>query len=240
MARDDRSYDDEYEDDEEYEDEYEDDEYEEEDEDYPRRNPLKPFVIALIILMLLMAVIIGLLFMRLQTANDRVTELNNSLTATRTELNNLLLEKTSATPVPTPSPEPTPEPTATPEPTPEPTATPEPTPEPTPTPEPLLKNTVTDEDLAGVIRPADDKWFDHAKKGYVDAAYMLALHWGPNMAWNENMALLRDTPVEMLASQNGWTLVRTAEGKYGWGAGNLFREAPADEAATAAPAEKQG
>ena len=67
MARDDRKYDDEYEDDE----EYEDDDYYESDEDYPRRNPLKPFVIALIILMVLMAVIIGLLFMRLQTANDR-------------------------------------------------------------------------------------------------------------------------------------------------------------------------
>ena len=239
MARDDRNYDEEYEN-EEYEDDEYDDEYDESDEDYPRRNPLKPFVIALIILMLLMAVIIGLLFMRLQTANDRVSELNTSLTAARTELNNLLLEKQQATPVPTQAP--TPEPTGTPEPLPETTATPEPTPEPTATPEPLLKNTVSDNDLAGVIRPEEDKWYDHARKGCVDEtkAFMVALHWGPNLAWNENMAVKRDDPLEMMASQNGWVLVRTADGKYGWGAGNLFRELTAADAQTNGAPANQG
>ena len=236
MARDDRKYDDEYEDDE----EYEDDDYYESDEDYPRRNPLKPFVIALIILMVLMAVIIGLLFMRLQTANDRVSELNDSLTATRTELNNLLLEKQQATPAPTPAP--TEAPTPTPEPTPEATATPEPTPEPTATPEPLLKTTVSDADLGGVVRPEEDKWYDSARKGFVDEtkAFMVALHWGPNMAWNENMAVKRDEPLELLAEQNGWILVRTADGKYGWGSGNLFRQATAAELQTSAAPANQG
>ena len=48
-------------------------------------------------------------------------------------------------------------------------------------------------------------------------------------------------PLELLASQYGWTLVRTADGKYGWGSGNLFREAKPDELATSsAPAVNPG
>ena len=155
---------DEYDDDEEYEDEYEDDEDEydedeeaddeeeyEDDEDYDdddyddeddRRNPLKGFVIGLVVLALLMAAIIGLLFVRLRSANNQVAELTSSLEATRTELNTLLSERTSATPTPAPTPEPTVPDTdtvvvdVTPEPvvevTPEPSPTPVPTPSPTP------------------------------------------------------------------------------------------------------------
>ena len=221
---------DEYEDDEEYDDDYEDDEYY---DDEPRRNPLKPFVIALLVLLVLMAAIIGLLYTRLQTANDKVAELNASLEASRTEINNLLSERTggngasAAAPAsdPAATPEPTPEPTATPEPTPEPTATPEPTPEPTATPAPLLRDSVTDEMLGGILRPNDESWYEQPKPGAVDAAYLLALHWGPSMEWNEVFALNRDTKVEVVAEQKGWKLIRTEDGRYGWCVGNLIRDA---------------
>ena len=206
------------------------------------RDPLKPFLIALIVLLLLFAVIIVLLFMRLQSANSRAETLSQELAVVQTQLDDL---RSQPTPEPTSAPTPTPELTPTPEPTPEPTATPEPTPEPTPTPAPLLRDTITEEMLGYVYRPADEFWLDEAKSATV-IPYMLAVHYGPGMDWGENMALNMGDTVELLARQNGWVLLRTADGRYGWAAGELLREttaaaaaetpaAPANPAASVAP-----
>lgn len=230
-----------YEETEEYEDEEYDDEGDYEDDyyydDYPRRNPLKPFVIALLVLLVLMAAVIGLLYTRLRTANDKITDLNATLEAARTEINSLLNERTSNSQPAQPAqpsepaqpqdnqdaqvPEVTPEPEATPEPTPE--VTPEPTAEPTPTPAPLLKDSVTDEDLNGIKRPDDGSWLEKPKAGVV-TPYMLALHWGPSMNWNESNALRMDDKVETVAEQNGWRLVRNEKGVYGWCVANLIKD----------------
>ena len=102
------------EDDEDYDDEYDDDEYDD-DEDYddePRGH--KGAIIALVILALLLAAIAGLLFMRLRSANAQVKDLTEQLNSTRTELNTLLTEKTTAPQADTQT-----APDATPEPTPE-------------------------------------------------------------------------------------------------------------------------
>ena len=128
-----------------------------------------------------------------------------------------------ATPAPEPTPTPTPQPT------------PEPTPEPTPTPAPLLRDTITAEMLGYVYRPADEFWYDEAKTAAV-IPYMLAVHYGPGMDWGENMALNMGDTVEILAKQNGWVLLRTADGRYGWAAGELLRETADAPAATATPA----
>ena len=196
------------------------------------RDPLKPFLVALIVLLLLFAVIIVLLYMRLQTANSRAETLSQELTAVQTQLDDL---RSQPTPEPTSAPTPTPELTPTPEPTPEPTATPEPTPEPTPTPAPLLRDTVTDEMLGYVYRPADEYWYNEAKNATV-VPFMLAVHYGPGMGWGENMALNMGDTVEVLAKQTGWVLLRTADGRYGWAAGELLRETTDAAAAAATPA----
>ena len=188
------------------------------------RNPLKPFLIALVVLLLLFAAIIVLLFMRLQTANTRADTLSQELTAVQVQLDDLRAQQAAETPTPTPTEAPTP--------------TPEPTPEPTPTPAPLLRDTVTDEMLGHVYRPADEFWYDEAKTAAV-IPYMLAVHYGPGMDWGENMALNMGDTVELLAKQNGWVLLRTADGRYGWAAGELLRET-ADAAATATPAAPAG
>ena len=107
-------------------------EYEDESPEETYRDPLKPFLIALVVLLLLFAAIIVLLYMRLQTANTRAETLSQELTAVQVQLDDLRAQRAAETPTPTPTEAPTP----TPEPTPEPTATPEPTPEPTPTPAP--------------------------------------------------------------------------------------------------------
>ena len=184
------------------------------------RNPLKPFLIALVVLLLLFAAIIVLLFMRLQTANTRADTLSQELTAVQVQLDDLRAQQAAETPTPTP------------------TEAPTPTPEPTPTPAPLLRDTVTDEMLGHVYRPADEFWYDEAKPAVV-IPYMLAVHYGPGMDWGENMALNMGDTVELLAKQNGWVLLRTADGRYGWAAGELLRET-ADAAATATPAAPVG
>ena len=199
------------------------------------RNPLKPFLIALVVLLLLFAAIIVLLYMRLQTATTRAETLSQELTAVQMQLDDLRAQQAAPTDAPTPEPVETPTPTPTPEPTPEPTATPEPTPEPTPTPKPLLRDTVTDEMLGYVYRPADEFWYDEAKNAAV-IPFMLAVHYGPGMDWGENMALNMNDTVELLAKQNGWLLLRTADGRYGWAASELLRETADAAAATATPA----
>ncbi len=92
--------------------------------------------------------------------------------------------------------------------------------------------------LGHVYRPADESWYDEAKPAVV-IPYMLAVHYGPGMDWGENMALNMGDTVELLAKQNGWVLLRTADGRYGWAAGELLRET-ADAAATATPAAPAG
>ena len=206
-------------------------EYEDESPEETYRDPLKPFLIALVVLLLLFAAIIVLLYMRLQTANTRADTLSQELTAVQVQLDDLRAQRAAETPTPTPTEAPTP----TPEPTPEPTATPEPTPEPTPTPAPLLRDTITAEMLGYVYRPADEFWYDEAKTAAV-IPYMLAVHYGPGMDWGENMALNMGDTVEILAKQNGWVLLRTADGRYGWAAGELLRETTDAPAATATPA----
>ena len=78
--------------------------------------------------------------------------------------------------------------------------------------------------LAGVVRPNAETWLSAPKAAVVTADYMLALHWGPGMAWYENGALMRDNKVEVVAEQVGWKLVRTADGKYGWAVANFIKE----------------
>jgi len=230
MARKKPVYQDDYDDyeDEEYEDDY-DDGYE---ENY--RNPLKPIVIVLAILLLVCAAIIALLYIRLQSAEKQVAELSTTLSAAQTELNRVQAEAASATPAPVS----TPVPAATPTPTPEVTPTPEPmpTPEPTATPEPPLKDAVTDEILAGVFRPKDENWFEAPRDAWVSSEYMLSVHWGPGMEWLENMVLYRNNQVEILAEQNHWYLLRTPEGKYGWATKTLLTETAPAGAATPTPA----
>ncbi len=206
-------------------------EYEDESPEETYRDPLKPFLIALVVLLLLFAAIIVLLYMRLQTANTRAETLSQELAAVQVQLDDLRAQRAAETPTPTPTEAPTP----TPEPTPEPTATPEPTPEPTPTPAPLLRDTITAEMLGYVYRPADEFWYDEAKTATV-IPYMLAVHYGPGMDWGENMALNMGDTVEILAKQNGWVLLRTADSRYGWAAGELLRETADAPAATATPA----
>ena len=196
------------------------------------RNPLKPFLIALVVLLLLFAVIIVLLYMRLQTANTRAETLSQELTVVQTQLDDLRAQQAAATEAPTPTPELTP----TPEPTPDPTAPPEPTPEPTPTPAPLLRDTVTEEMLGYVYRPADEFWYDEAKNATV-IPFMLSVHYGPGMDWGENMALNMGDAVELLAKQNGWVLLRTADDRFGWAASELLRETTTDAAAATAVPE---
>lgn len=89
--------------------------------------------------------------------------------------------------------------------------------------------------LGYVYRPADEFWYDEAKTAAV-IPYMLAVHYGPGMDWGENMALNMGDTVEIIAKQNGWVLLRTADGRYGWAAGELLRETADAPAATATPA----
>lgn len=202
--------------DDEYDEDYEDDYYY---GDEPRRNPLKGVVIALVILALLLGAVGALLYMRLQTAEAKVSELSSALSETKTELSRAQAQA-AATPVPeqaTPAPMGTPAPTAEPvQTTPAPTATPEPTPEPTPTPPALLKDSITNDMLGGAVRPKDESWFDTARTGKVVNAWVLALHWGPGPGYYENLALNADDVVEMLAKENDWVLIRTANDQYRW------------------------
>ena len=89
--------------------------------------------------------------------------------------------------------------------------------------------------LGYVYRPADEFWLDEAKSATV-IPYMLAIHFGPGMDWGENMALNMGDTVELLARQNGWVLLRTADARYGWAAGELLRETSDAPAATETPA----
>ena len=176
-------------------------EYEDESTEETYRDPLKPFLIALVVLLLLFAAIIVLLYMRLQTANTRAETLSQELTAVQVQLDDLRAQRTAETP----------------------------------TPAPLLRDTITAEMLGYVYRPADEFWYDEAKTAAV-IPYMLAVHYGPGMDWGENMALNMGDTVEILAKQNGWVLLRTADGRYGWAAGELLRETTDAPAATATPA----
>ena len=178
-------------------------EYEDESPEETYRDPLKPFLIALVVLLLLFAAIIVLLYMRLQTANSRAETLSQELTAVQVQLDDLRAQRAAETP--------------------------------TPTPAPLLRDTITAEMLGYVYRPADEFWYDEAKTAAV-IPYMLAVHYGPGMDWGENMALNMGDTVEILAKQNGWVLLRTADGRYGWAAGELLRETADAPAATATPA----
>ena len=178
-------------------------EYEDESPEETYRDPLKPFLIALVVLLLLFAAIIVLLYMRLQTANTRAETLSQELTAVQVQLDDLRAQRAAETP--------------------------------TPTPAPLLRDTITAEMLGYVYRPADEFWYDEAKTAAV-IPYMLAVHYGPGMDWGENMALNMGDTVEILAKQNGWVLLRTADGRYGWAAGELLRETTDAPAATATPA----
>ena len=178
-------------------------EYEDESPEETYRDPLKPFLIALVVLLLLFAAIIVLLYMRLQTANTRAETLSQELTAAQVQLDDLRAQRAAETP--------------------------------TPTPAPLLRDTITAEMLGYVYRPADEFWYDEAKTAAV-IPYMLAVHYGPGMDWGENMALNMGDTVEILAKQNGWVLLRTADGRYGWAAGELLRETTDAPAATATPA----
>ena len=224
--------------DDDYDDDYEDDYY----GDEPRRNPLKGVVIALVILALLLGAVCALLYMRLQTAEAKVSELTTALSNTQTELSRAQAQVAAATPVPaqttTPAPmNTTPAPTAEPvQETPAPTATPEPTPEPTPTPAALLRDAITDDMLGGAVRPQDANWYDKAKTGKVVNAWVVALHWGPGNGYYENLALNADDVVEMLAEENGWILIRTAAGQYRWANGYYLQETEP----TPAPANTDG
>ena len=144
----------------------------------------------------------------------------------------------AATPIPAPTMEPTPVPESTPAPTEVPAellATPEPTPVPTPEPSALLKDTITDEMLAGAKRPEEGNWLDHPRTEYVAAEYMLAMRWGPSMAYLENGALYRDEAVEVLAEENGWSLIRAQNGFYRWVVSGLLTENVPAGAATPTP-----
>ena len=91
-------------------------EYEDESPEETYRDPLKPFLIALVVLLLLFAAIIVLLYMRLQTANTRAETLSQELTAAQVQLDDLRAQRAAETPTPTPTEEPTSDATAKPTP----------------------------------------------------------------------------------------------------------------------------
>ena len=68
-------------------------EYEDESPEETYRDPLKPFLIALVVLLLLFAAIIVLLYMRLQTANTRAETLSQELTAVQVQLDDLRAQR---------------------------------------------------------------------------------------------------------------------------------------------------
>lgn len=68
-------------------------EYEDESPEETYRDPLKPFLIALVVLLLLFAAIIVLLYMRLQTANSRAETLSQELTAVQDALDDLRAQR---------------------------------------------------------------------------------------------------------------------------------------------------
>ena len=70
-------------------------EYEDESPEETYRDPLKPFLIALVVLLLLFAAIIVLLYMRLQTANTRAETLSQELTAVQVQLDDLRAQLSS-------------------------------------------------------------------------------------------------------------------------------------------------
>ena len=211
-----------------------------------RRNPLKPYLTVLVILLILFAVIIALLFMRLQDTNKQLVNANEKLQATKSELSRIQTELLTATPTPTPAPTPNPSeapeaseaPEGSPEATPE--ATPEVTPEPSPTPFLRLYEAVTDDMLNGVFRGEEQCWFESPKTGVV-TCYMLSVHWGPGMQFFENMALNQNDEVEILAQYQNWSLLRTKLGYYGWAVSELMHITdPAEATAAEATAEASG
>ena len=72
-------------------------EYEDESPEETYRDPLKPFLIALVVLLLLFAAIIVLLYMRLQTANSRAETLSQELTAVQVQLDDLRAQRAAET-----------------------------------------------------------------------------------------------------------------------------------------------
>ena len=182
------------------------------------------------ILALLFAAAAGLLYLRLQGAEAKVEKLTAALTTAQTELSRMQMEAVTATPAPTPLPVATPEPPVEaltgPETDAEPTAEPEATPEPTPEAPAQPKDT-TDEMLAGAARPADANWLNEEQTAYANS-FMVAAHWGPGFGWTENLVLYQNDKVAVLAQENGWSLIRTANEKYGWVVSTLLTDkAPA-------------
>lgn len=185
------------------------------------KNPLTPFLVAMAVFLLLMVVVVILLVTRLGTARTQIETLTENLNATQQELDAVLAELEAATPVPTPTPTPTPAPT----PSPSQSASPEPSEEasPTPTAAPLLKDTITQEVLGDVEMPRDESWFDEAQEAYVSAALTLHVRSGPGTDHEITLILYCNTKVEVLAKQDGWSLIRL-EDKYGWVASAFLSE----------------
>ena len=121
----------------------------------------------------------------------------------------------------TPAPTPTPAPSAAPVPTSTPIPVPTPTASPTTAP---LKDTITNEMLAGAVRPRDESWLDAPVTVQVVNAWVLALHWGPGANYNENLALNQGDYAQVLARENGWSLIRTVGGQYRWANSYFLRE----------------
>ena len=94
---------------------------------------------------------------------------------------------------------------------------------------------ITDEMLGGSKRPEEGSWYDQPRTKYVAAEYMLAMRWGPSMAYLENGALYRDEAVEVLAEENGWSLIRAQNGFYRWVVSGLLTENVPAAAATPTP-----
>ena len=79
-----------------------------------------------------------------------------------------------------------------------------------------LKDAVTDAMLDGAVRPRDSSWLAAPRTVQLINAWVLALHWGPGTNYNENLALYAGEYAEVLARENGWSLIRTAAGKFRW------------------------
>ena len=110
--------------------------------------------------------------------------------------------------------------------TPAPTETPAPTPTPSPVPteEPPLNEQITDEMLNGAARPRDDAWYESARPGFVAHEGMIAVRFGPGLAWKERTVLRHNDEVTILAAQDGWTFLRIADGRLGWVGTTLVAE----------------
>lgn len=206
-------------------------EYEDESPEETYRDPLKPFLIALVVLLLLFAAIIVLLYMRLQTANTRAETLSQELTAVQVQLDDLRAQRPPRRRRPRRPKRPHPPRNRRRSPPPRRSRRRNRRPRlprscATRSPPRCSATSTVRRMSSGMTRQRPPL------SSRTCSPFTMAPAWTGVRTWRSTWA----TPVEILAKQNGWVLLRTADGRYGWAAGELLRETADAPAATATPA----